>query len=174
MGLIEGQGDPVPLSVRPRCPDDVPGLLVLLRHTHEQEGYPVREVAVSEWWLASEHELAGWVAGAAGRVVGHVALHPVGADTALPLWQQATGQEPDGLAVVSRLFTDRTVPGSGVALLEHAVEQARALGRTPVLVVDPDSPAVGFYLRRGWTDVGSVRQQWGHRTVDAAVMVHRP
>lgn len=162
---------PSPPALRPRHPDDVPGLLVLLRRTHEREGYPVREAAVSAWWLASERELGGWVAEQDGRLLGHVALHPADGDAALRLWQQGTGRGPDGLAVVSRLFTGRTVTGTGVALLGHAVDQAAALGRAPVLQVDPESPARGFYLRRGWTDVGTVRQQWGHRTVDAVVMV---
>jgi hypothetical protein len=54
------------------------------------------------------------------------------------------------LAVVSRLFTDRTLAGAGSALLAHAVAQAGALDRTAVLEVDVLSPALGFYLRRGW------------------------
>ena len=160
------------MTVRPRRPDDVPPLLVLLRRTHEQEGYPVRETAVSGWWLASERELGGWAAEQDGRLLGHVALHPADDDVvACPLWERATGRDADGLAVVSRLFTDRTVPGTGGALLQHAVEQAAALDRTPVLQVDPDSAARAFYLRRSWTEVGTARQQWGHRTVDAVLMV---
>jgi GNAT superfamily N-acetyltransferase len=157
-------------ELRPRRPDDVAPLLVLLQHTHEQQGYPVRSAAVSSWWLAAEEELAAWVALDGERVVGHVALHPA-AGAALPLWQSATGRPPARLAVVSRFFTDRTVPGTGSLLLAHAVEQARELGREPVLEVDPDSPAVGFYLRRGWRQVGTVVEQWGHRTLDAVVMV---
>jgi hypothetical protein len=73
--------------------------------------------------------------------------------------------------VVSRLLTDRTVPGAGTALLAHAVVQAGALGRTAVLEVDVLSPALGFYLRRGWRRVGSAVQQWGHRTVGVAALV---
>lgn len=158
--------------LRPRRPDDLPALLALLQRTHEQDGYPVRQEAVSGWWLASDDELWSAVAEQDGRVVGHVALHPPDPG-ALPLWREATGRDAEGLAMVSRLFTDRTVPGAGTALLTHAVEQARADGRVPVLQVDPDGAASAFYLRRGWQRVGTARQQWGHRTVDAVVMVAR-
>ena len=107
-------------------------------------------------------------------MLGHVALHPADRPSdagALALWSRATGRGADGLAVVSRLFTDRTVPGTGTALLEHAGERARDLGRVAVLLVDPDSAARAFYARRGWREVGSAVQQWGHRTVDAVCMV---
>ncbi|MCW2779003.1 MAG: hypothetical protein JWN17_2728 [Frankiales bacterium] len=157
--------------VRPRRPEDLPVLLALLQRTHEQEGYPVRAVAVSGWWLAAEDELGGWVATDDDRLLGHVALHPADDPSALPLWQQATGRPAEQLAVVSRLFTDRTVRGAGAALLGHAQEQARVLGRTAVLQVDPDAPARAFYGRRGWQEVGTARQQWGHRTVDAVLLV---
>lgn len=30
---------------------------------------------------------------------------------------------------------------------------------------------LGFYLRRGWTEVGTARQQRGHRSVDAVLMI---
>ena len=143
-------------------------LLALLQRTHEQEGYPVRASAVSPDWLASPQELGGWVAHECDRVLGHVALHPERGPS-LPLWQQAAGG--GALAVVSRLFTDRSVPGAGTALLTHAAAQARALGRVPVLEVDVLSPALPFYLRRGWRTVGTVVQQWGHRTVEAAALI---
>ncbi|MCU1693030.1 MAG: hypothetical protein JWM64_2121 [Frankiales bacterium] len=161
----------MPVDVRARRPQDLPGLLALLQRTHEQEGYPVRSEAVSDGWLASEDELGGWVADADDRVVGHVALHPADDPAAVPLWQRTTGRDPDGLAVVSRLFTDRTVPGAGLALVRHAVAEAALRGRTAVLLVDPDSAARGWYLRHGWAEVGTARQQWGPRTVDAVLMV---
>ncbi len=160
------------MLLRPRHPDDLPALLALLQRTHEQEGYPVRAEAVSAWWLASDAELGGWVVTSGERVLGHVALHPA-TSPSLPLWQTATGAAAEGLAVVSRLFTDRTVRGAGSALLAHAEEEADARGRLPVLEVDPDSPARGLYLRRGWREVGQVRQQWGHRLVDSVAMVRQ-
>ena len=135
---------------------------------HDAEGYPVRAAAVSGDWLADPVEHGGWIAQADGRPVGHVALHPPHGPC-LPLWTQGAGT--DSLAVVSRLFTDRTVRGAGSALLAHAVEQAREDSHTAVLEVDILSPALAFYLRRGWQDAGRAVQQWGHRTVDVAALV---
>ena len=143
-------------------------LLALLQRTHEQEGYPVRAAAVSADWLADPAELGGWVATADRRVLGHVALHPPHGP-AVPQWQAAAGT--DALAVVSRLFTDRSEKGTGSALLAYAVAEARARNRTAVLEVDVLSPALGFYLRRGWREAGRCVQQWGHRTVDVATLV---
>ncbi len=160
--------------LRDRAPGDLPALLVLLQRTHEREGYPVRAAAVSADWLAAPTELIGLVATGGGRVLGHVALHPADSPTdagALEVWSRATGRGPAGLAVVSRLFTDRTVVGTGTALLGHAVQRAEGLGRLAVLLVDPDSAARAFYARRGWREVGSAVQQWGHRTVDAVCLV---
>lgn len=162
------------LVVRERRDTDLPTLLALLRRTHEEEGYPVRAAAVRADWLASPGELLGAVAVHAARVVGHVALHPASdpaAASAVPQLEAATGRGPEGLAVVSRLFTDRSVPGSGTVLLAHAVTRAAQLERVAVLLVDPESAARAFYRRRGWQEVGTSVQQWGHRTVDAVLMV---
>lgn len=127
----------------------------------------MRATAVSADWLADPAELGGWVADA-GRPVGHVALHPAHGPC-LPVWRQGAGT--DALAVVSRLVTDRSVQGAGTALLAHAVAEAAARGRVAVLEVDELSPALAFYLRRGWRRAGSAVQQWGHRTVDVAALV---
>jgi len=40
-----------------------------------------------------------------------------------------------------------------------------------VLEVDGESPARDLYRRRCWQEIGQVRQQWGHRTVDSVAMV---
>jgi GNAT superfamily N-acetyltransferase len=157
----------VGVALRLRRSGDLPVLLALLQRTHEQEGYPVRAEAVSDWWLADADEIGGWVAEQQG-VHGHVALHPAHGP-AHELWRQAAGT--DALAVVSRLFTDRTVPGTGTALLQHAVDHANLMQRTAVLEVHLLSPALGFYLRRGWRDAGWCVQLWGHRTVDVAALV---
>ena len=158
------------MGVRPRQPEDLPVLLALLQRTHEQEGYPVRAEAVSDWWLADPDELGAWVVDD-GAVRGHVALHPP-RGTALPLWHDHLGTEE--LALVSRFFTDRAVRGTGSALLQHAVADAGRRGLTAVLEVDVLSPALGFYLRRGWRDAGRCVEQWGHRTVDVAALVQPP
>lgn len=158
------------VAVRPRRPEDLPALLGVLQCTHEQEGYPVRAAAVNADWLADPVELGGWVAHSDARPLGHVALHRA-KGPCLPVWTAGAGCAAHELAVVSRLFTDRTVAGSGTALLGHAVEQAQALRRRAVLETDVLSPALGFYLRRGWRQVGTAVQQWGHRTVEVAALV---
>ena len=156
------------VGVRLRRPGDLPVLLALLQRTHDREGYPVRAAAVSADWLADPVELGGWVATDGDAVRGHVALHPP-KGPAVPVWQAGAGT--DALAVVSRLFTDRARPGTGTSLLAHAVAQASERGRTAVLEVDVLSPALGFYLRRGWRDAGRCVQHWGDRTVDVAALV---
>jgi len=160
----------VGVAVRARRTGDLPVLLALLQRTHEDEGYPVRASAVHADWLASPHELGGWVAVDQARLLGHVALHPA-RGPALPLWSEGSGRDAEALAVVSRLFTDRTVRGAGTQLLAHAAAEARHRGRVPVLEVDVQSPALSFYLRRGWQQVDTVVQQWGHRTVETAALV---
>lgn len=158
------------VAVRPRRTPDLEVLLPVLQRTHEQEGYPVRPEAVSDWWLAPADGLGAWVAEVDGRVVGHVGLLPARGPS-LPVWTSGSGREPDGLAVVARLFTDRTARGAGTALLERSVQEARARGRAAVLEVDVLSPAHAFYLRRGWTALGTVVQQWGPRTVTSAALL---
>lgn len=49
--------------------------------------------------------------------------------------------------------------------------EAADRGAVPVLQVDPDSGARQFYRRLGWREVGTARQQWGPRTVDAVACV---
>lgn len=166
------------VAVRDRRDGDLDVLLALLQRTHEQEGYPVRAEAVSAAWLTSadkpgwpqQPELGGWVAVAGDRVLGHVALHPAGGPC-LPLWTAGADRTVDELAVVSRLFTDRTVRGAGTALIAHAVAAAGLRGRRAVLEVDARSPAYGLYLRQGWREAGRTPQQWGHRRVDSAALV---
>ncbi|WP_375499240.1 GNAT family N-acetyltransferase [uncultured Jatrophihabitans sp.] len=166
------------ISVRPRRDADLPVLLTMLQRTHEREGYPVRASAVRADWLAAPRELAGLVAEHDRRVIGHIALHPTavpgndaGEDAAAVQWQHATGVAVGRLAVLSRFVTDRSVPGNGTTLLAHAVRAAADIDRVPVLLVDPDSAARDFYLRRGWREVGAARQQWGPRSVDAVLMI---
>ncbi len=151
-------------GVRARRAGDLPSLLTLLQHTHDEQGYPVRQEAVAAPWLALPAELASWVAVDGATVLGHVALHPVHGACG-PLWE-TLGE----VAVVSRLFTDGSVPGTGSALLSTAVERATSLGRTAVLEVWVLSPAYGWYLRRGWTELGRVDQRWGDVPVVVAAL----
>lgn len=156
----------------------MPALLRILQRSHELFGYPVRASVVRADWLAMSDELGAWVAEHEGSVVGHIALHPTavpghdaGEDEASAQWQRATGVAADRLAVVSRFVTDGSVKGSGTALLDHAVRAADEAGRVPVLLVEPDGDALGFYRRRGWREIGTAVQQWGEHRVDAVLMV---
>ncbi len=151
-------------AVRSRREGDVPALVALLQRTHDEQGYPVRQEAVAALWLALPEELSSWVAVDGATVLGHVALHPVHGACA-SLW--ATQGE---VAVVSRLFTDGSVPGTGSALLSTAVDRATSLGRSAVLEVWVQSPAYGWYLRRGWVDLGRVDQRWGDVPVVVAAV----
>ncbi|KQS54667.1 hypothetical protein ASG36_19540 [Geodermatophilus sp. Leaf369] len=166
------------MHVRPRAGADLPGLLAILQRSHELHAYPVRASVVRADWLALPTELMGAVAEHEGRVVGHVALHPAdgpghdaGEQLAAQRWAAATGVPVSQLAVVSRLVTEGSVRGAGSALLAHAVRVAGDLGRVPVLLVEPEADARGFYRRRGWREIGTARQQWGEHTVDAVLMV---
>jgi GNAT superfamily N-acetyltransferase len=169
---------PAGVVVRPRTDDDLPELLPILQRSHELHGYPVRASVVRADWLALPTELFGAVAEHAGRLVGHVALHPAAADgddagerDAAAQWAAATGVPAEELAVVSRLVTDGSVRGAGLALLRAAVEAARAGGREPVLLVEPAAAARGFYGRHGWREIGTARQHWGQHEVDAVLLV---
>ncbi len=169
---------PPGIVVRPREDDDLPRLLEILQRSHELAGYPVRASVVRAEWLAPTTELSSAVAVHDGRVVGHVALHPAagrgrdaGEQVAAERWSAATGAPVERLAVLSRLVTDGAVRGAGLALLDHAVRTAASLRRVPVLLVSPDADARWFYLRHGWREVGTARQQWGEHTVDAVLMV---
>lgn len=152
------------LVVRSRQAGDVPTLVGLLQRTHDEQRYPVRQEAVTAGWLAPADELAAWVAvdralpGA--TVLGHVALHPVHGES-VALWSQVPGSP----VVVSRLFTDGSRRGTGLRLLGVAVEEAHRLGRTPVLEVWCESPALDWYLRRGWRSLGVTDQVWGDQPV---------
>ncbi|MGU3435107.1 GNAT family N-acetyltransferase [Actinomycetes bacterium M1A6_2h] len=166
------------IRVRPRLDGDMPDLLRILQRSHELFGYPVRASVVRADWLAVTNELGAWVAEHDGLVVGHIALHPTaapghdaGEDDASAQWQRATGVSADQLAVVSRFVTDGSVKGSGTALLDHAVRGADEAGRVPVLLVEPNSAALGFYRRRGWREIGTSMQQWGEHRVEAVLMV---
>ncbi|GGF98936.1 hypothetical protein GCM10007304_11080 [Rhodococcoides trifolii] len=166
------------IHVRPRLDGDMPALLRILQRSHELFGYPVRATVVRADWLAVSDELGAWVAEHDGAVVGHIALHPTatpghdaGEDEASAQWQRATGVTADRLAVVSRFVTDGSVRGSGTLLLDQAVKAAGEAGRVPVLLVEPNGDALGFYRRRGWREIGTAVQQWGEHRVEAVLMV---
>lgn len=154
-----------PVSVRPRAADDVPHLVRLLGDQQAGSGYPVRWPLPypTEEFVVRATELAAWVAEVDGRVVGHVSLLALGTGWDTDAWVAGTGLEPSAMAAVGVLFVDPARSGLGIGsrLLTTAVEQARALGRLPVLdVVQESQRAVALYRRHGWQEVGRVRPPW--------------
>jgi GNAT superfamily N-acetyltransferase len=156
---------PTPLTIRPRDAEDVAALVGILEAQQPGTGYPVRWPLPFpvEDFIARPTEVAAWVAVEGGRVVGHVALTDVADGWEADGWCAGTGLPASALAAVSVLFVDPTVTGRGVGstLLAAAVEQARSLGRTPVLdVVSESTRAVDLYERHGWQVVARARPSW--------------
>lgn len=142
------------LELRTRTDDDEAGCVVLMRQTHENDGYPRYWPSRPERFLRPPEEIHAWVAEIDGAVVGHIALHDAADHPTLPAAQRATGLAADRLAVVARLMVSPTMQGRSVgrALLAAAVGRARDDDRRPVLdVVQESTAAIGFYESAGWT-----------------------
>ena len=109
----------------------------------------------SREWLDAEEVIDAWVVEQRhGEILGHVALARVDRDALSAMrWREVTGRPPEELAAVSRLFVRPRVRGQGIggALLELAVTEARALGRTPVIeAVGGALGEMGLVEKRGW------------------------
>src|SRR4051794_15655079 len=150
------------VSIRPRRREDVGELVVVLTEQQPSSHYPVQwplDIPVEEFLVRPGEERA-WVAEVDGRVVGHVAVYPLGAGLREP-FVEALGT--DRLAEVAVLFVALDVVGTGVGgrLLDTAVAWIVASGRRPVLdVVPAHDRAVEVYRHRGWEVVGEVRPVW--------------
>ena len=149
------------VSIRPRRVEDHPELEQLGRRVHRTDGYPVYlpdgDILA---FVVSEHALDAWVAVDEGRVVGHVALHRRSSPGVLALAAGRLGITAAECGVVARLLVARELRRAGVgrALLDHAADQCRQRGLTPVLdVVDGTGPAIALYERAGWQRLGTVR-----------------
>ena len=156
---------PAPVTIRPRTPDDLARLVVVLAAQQAATGYPVRWPLPFpvEDFVVRRDELVAWVAVDGDEVVGHVAVLAVTSGWDADGWSAGTGRAASELAAVSVLFVDPGAAGRGIgsALLATAVQHARALGRTPVLdVVSESTRAVDLYRRHGWQVVGRVRPPW--------------
>lgn len=154
-------------TIRPRRPDDVPGLCEVLARQQPVSGYPV------EWplpfpvegFVVRDRELRAWTAEAAGRPVGHVGVRSVEDDPAgmAQTWADAAGLALDRLGEITALFIDLDQRGRGVggALLDEAESWIVAQGRVPVLdVARGGGTAAAVYRHRGWTEVGRARPPW--------------
>lgn len=154
------------LTLRPRTDDDVPALVRLLTAQQPASRYPLRWPLPfpPEDFVVRPGQAAAWVAELDDLVVGHAAVASL-TDAADPAVAGVFAAALPGrrCGTVSVLFVDQDRRGHGIgaALLAEAVAHVRAAGQAPVLDVVPlHGPAVAFYARRGWVQVGSARPAW--------------
>ena len=144
------------VRVRPRLTQDLEGLVKVATRVQELDGYPAYLPDNDlHRFLARPVALAAWVAEAAGRVVGHVALNSESHPGAMAVVRDAgiAGE----VGVVARLLVDPVARrrGLGARLLEQARAEAIGRGRVPVLdVVASAAPAISLYRASGWQEVG--------------------
>ena len=153
--------DGVVAEIRERADNDLDVCVGLLGDVHEVAGYPINWPADARRWLTPADGLGCWVAVADGRVVGHVALTPNGADG----------------ASVERLFVDPKLTRAGIGrqLLDHCVTIAARLGRKLSLeVVDNRGAAVTLYRRAGWRETGRTPIDWGGDHASAVLHFDAP
>jgi GNAT superfamily N-acetyltransferase/predicted DCC family thiol-disulfide oxidoreductase YuxK len=146
-------GNPVK-GLRRRRPRDVGACVRLLRVVFYEDRYPTAWPDGARSWLDGDDVVDAWVVERQGEILGHVAISHTGLDPLSALrWRELTGQPPDQLAAVSRLFVRPRArrEGIGTALLDVALAGVRARGLTPVLeVVSSWEGAPAFVEARGW------------------------
>jgi ribosomal protein S18 acetylase RimI-like enzyme len=150
----------VTLRIRPRVDDDLDACEAIARATHAHDGYPayVRDDDFRTF-VARPGALGAWVAEIDGALGGHVALHTRTTEAAMQLASSRLGVSPEQCGVIARLIVSPDVRrrGVGVALLQIATDEARALGLAPILdVVTRHDAAIALYESAGWLRVGSV------------------
>lgn len=173
----------MPVFVRPRCPEDLPGLGVDLIEQQPGSRYPFRDplpIPVEQFLHATD-ALGAWVAEVDGDVVGHVCHtgprdgYP-GAEQLHAACAQAHGCGVGELSWVSALFVAERARGTGAGrlLLRAVVDGIRSAERHPCLEVLPHhGSARQLYLATGWRDVLRVRPPWLTSAVgDAGPDVH--
>jgi GNAT superfamily N-acetyltransferase len=139
---------------------------------HARDGYPAYLATDLRTFLSASDALAAWVADAEGQVIGHVALHRRTIPAAMSIAAQALTCPVDRLGVVARLLVgpEARQRGVGRALLEVATQEARTLGRWPVLdVSDQFLPAVALYEQSGWVRAGQVHLELDGRAIEELV-----
>lgn len=176
----------MPPTIRPRRPEDLPGLGRDLLEQQPRTRYPFRDpLPVStDVFLHADDALGAFVAEIDGDVVGHVCRTgpPHGFADAARMNEacaRAHGCRVDELSFVSGLFTAERAVGRGVgrALLEAIVGDMRQAGHRPCLEVLPHhGGARHLYRATGWQDVLGVRPPWltsvvGDEGPDVCVMV---
>ena len=147
------------MIIRDRSPGDGAILEAVARETHRVDGYPKYMPDDLRSFIVDKDALGAWVAQNEHEVLGHVALHRRSESKVMEEIRTTTGLEGDQVAVVARLLVSPAArrQGTGRALLDRAVEEARRLDRRAVLdVVDEHRAAIALYERAGWTRVGKV------------------
>jgi GNAT superfamily N-acetyltransferase len=158
--------------VRLRAEGDMDACVRLAEVVHERDGYPAYLATDLRTFLSASDALAAWVAEAEGRVIGHVALHRRTIPAAMSIAAEALTCPVDRLGVVARLLVGPQARQRGVgrALLEVATQEARTLGRWPVLdVSDQFLPAVALYEQSGWVRAGHVHLELAGRAIEELV-----
>ncbi|MFC4637433.1 GNAT family N-acetyltransferase [Deinococcus hohokamensis] len=142
-------------QIRPRQPQDLPALVLVLRQVHETDGYP------SVWpddplgFVTASGVVGTWVADLGSGPLGQVTL----CDPAQGALQTLV---PEALEV-KRLFVGPEGRGLGLAarLMNQAQAWARSLGRPAALQVDPrNAAALNLYRQLGWQPVATVPAPW--------------
>ena len=136
---------------------DLDACVAVLAAVHAADGYPALWPADPHRWLTPRELVGAWVARRAGEVVGHVCLCRAEEGASAVIWSAASGLPVGRLGAVSRLFVAPTArrQGLGERLLLAACDEARRLGRHPVLeVLRQDRAAAALYERLGWRRVG--------------------
>ena len=141
-------------QIRPRKDNQLAACSRLLGLVSAESGYPLPRPNARLGWLTGEDVLNAWVAEQHGRIQGHVAISRVDGEPATAMrWREVTGRSASELAEVSRFFVRSSARGQGLgsALLETAVEEARARGLTPVArMVSTSRQGIPLYDRVGW------------------------
>jgi GNAT superfamily N-acetyltransferase/predicted DCC family thiol-disulfide oxidoreductase YuxK len=141
-------------GLRRRRLRDVGACVRLLRVVFYEDRYPATWPDGPRSWLDGEDVVDAWVVERRGEILGHVAISHTALDPLSALrWRELTGQPPERLAAVSRLFVRPRArrEGIGTALLDVALAGIRARGLTPVLEVASSwDGAVGLVESRGW------------------------
>ncbi|WP_424861984.1 GNAT family N-acetyltransferase [Streptomyces sp. MMS24-I29] len=165
----------VEVSIRPRVGSDIVEAAAALKEVHKSDGYPVEGVDYPAEWLTPAGLLGAWVAEAAGRVVGHVAVAEPNGEEAVALWADLNGVDMGRVGVLARLFVLSEMRGRAVGerLTRAAQAYASSMGLRLVLdVMAKDSAAIRLYERLGWRRIGRIDHEFGNGcTVDALAYV---
>jgi GNAT superfamily N-acetyltransferase/predicted DCC family thiol-disulfide oxidoreductase YuxK len=141
-------------GLRRRRGGDLGACVRLLRVVFYEDRYPSSWPDGARSWLDGDDVVDAWVVERQGEILGHVAVTHTALEPLSALrWRELTGQPPDRLAAVSRLFVRPQArrEGIGTALLDVALNSIRDRGLTPVLeVVSAWEDAVGLVESRGW------------------------